>query len=188
MTTEVKGAEDPRSELDSHADTCVIGDNALVTFDYEREVRVSSYDVAQGSKVYRTVSAAKGYDDPQSGQLIVLRVNQAIHIPTLAHNLLCLMQLRLNDVVVNEVPKFLVPRPTDKHHAIILPAQGESTDEFIIPLSLQDVTSYFPTRRPTAEELAQSIADGNCYDLTGSRLGPERPGVSRVYLYGRCML
>ena len=61
------------------------------------------------------------------------------------------MQLRVNDVEVNERPKFLTRYPTDSSHAIIVPSEGCEV-RLTIPLSLKGVTSYFPTRKPTREE------------------------------------
>ena len=73
------------------------------------------------------------YDDPASGETVILRVHQAVHIPTLTNNLLCPMQMRLNDVVINDCPKFVHDNPTDTTHTIMV--KGD-TDTLIIPLSL----------------------------------------------------
>jgi hypothetical protein len=43
-------------ELDSHADTCVLGHDALIILDYNRPISVVGYDVSLGSKTYQTVS------------------------------------------------------------------------------------------------------------------------------------
>ena len=112
------------SELDSHADTCVVGSNALIFHTFERPVRVTGYDANVKSKVFQTVSAAVAYDDPVTGQAIILVINQAISMPQLKHNLLCPMQLRHNDVELNETPKFLTKDPTEKSHAIVLQGEG----------------------------------------------------------------
>ncbi len=79
-------------ELDSHANTCVLGRGALITLDYDRPVCVVGYDESLGSKTYQTVSGVVAYDDPQTGRMIHLIINQAIHIPHLDHHLLCPMQ------------------------------------------------------------------------------------------------
>ena len=141
-----------QTDLDSHADTCVVGANSLVTHDYERPVKVTGYDATDGYKTCKTVTATLAYDDPSDGTPIILEVQQAIHIPRLQHNLLCPMQLRLNDVGVNEVPKFLTKDPTDETHAIVLPPTDAGEEKYLIPLSLDGVTSYFPTRKPTRDE------------------------------------
>ena len=68
------------------------------------------------------------------------------------HNLLPPMQIRLNDVRVNDQPKFLTENPSDDTHAIILPDPESKDGKYIIPLSFKGVTSTFPTRKPTVEE------------------------------------
>ena len=161
-----------RTELDSHADTCVVGANVLVTHDYERPVTVTGYDASQGNKRYRTVSAAIAYDDPILGRPVIVHIHQATHIPHLQHNLLCPMQLRMNDVEVNETPKFLVKHPTDKDHAIVISEKTNdgTSNQLLIPLSLSGVTSYFPSRKPTQGEYERAEVDGYCYDLTAPTL------------------
>jgi hypothetical protein len=85
------------TELDSHADTCVVGRNCLVTHTFDKKVNVSGYDPQLGSmKGMPIASAALAYDDPSTGETIILRVHQAVHIPTMMNNLLCPMQLRVN--------------------------------------------------------------------------------------------
>ena len=140
--------QESTTDLDSHADTCVVGKNALIILDFETPVRVTGYDKLK-AKSYRTISAALAYDDPKMGEVHILEVQQAIEIPHLHHNLLCPMQLRVNDVEVNERPKFLTRYPTS--HVIIVPSEGCDV-RLTIPLSLKGVTSYFPTRKPTREE------------------------------------
>ena len=39
-------------ELDSHADTCVLGRDALIILDYQRLVNVVGYDESLGTKTY----------------------------------------------------------------------------------------------------------------------------------------
>jgi hypothetical protein len=50
--------------------------------------------------------------------------------------LLCPMQIRLNDVVLNEQPKFLTAHPTDQDHTIVL-------DNLTISLDIYNVASFF---------------------------------------------
>ena len=88
-----------------------------------------------GYKTCKMVTATLAYDDPSDGTPIILEVQQAIHIPRLQHNLLCPMQLRLN-----EVPKFLTKDPTDETHAIVLPPTDAGEEKYLIPLSLDGVT------------------------------------------------
>ena len=145
-------SEETRAELDSHADTCVVGKAALVIHDHNRPVQVTGYNESHGAKTYKTVDAVIGYDDPTTGEVRMILVNQAIHMPELNHHLLCPMQIRMNDVMVNDVPKFMTKDATEKTHAIVFGAGSGTGDELIIPLSLQGVTSYFPCRKVTAQE------------------------------------
>jgi Reverse transcriptase (RNA-dependent DNA polymerase) len=141
-----------QTDLDSHADQCAVGSNSLIVHDYERPINVSGYDpngpVAEDLK---TVSAALAYDDPVSGETVILLVHQAIYIPAITHNLLSTMQVRLNDVIVNDTPRFLTDTVTDHTHSIVIPVDNDVA-AYVIPLSLQGVTSSFPTRKPTIEE------------------------------------
>ena len=78
-------------ELDSHADTCVLGREALIILDFPRPVLVQGYDPALGSKKYSTVSGVVSYADPQTATEYHLVIHQAIYIPHLDHHLLCPM-------------------------------------------------------------------------------------------------
>ena len=93
-------------ELDSHANTCILGRDALITLTYNRPISVLGYDPALGSKTYETVSGVVAYNDSMTGETYHLVINQAIHVPHLDHHILCPMQCRVNDVTVNVLPKF----------------------------------------------------------------------------------
>ena len=121
LQAEVSGNQ-TRTELDSHTDTCVLGDNVLIIEDFERPVEVSGYLLADGTRQCKTVTGVIGCEDPKDGSLHYLVVCQAISLPGLQNNLLCPMQLRLNDVLV---PKFLSPEPTEKTHAIQIPLNND---------------------------------------------------------------
>ena len=91
-------------ELDSHADTCILGRDALITLNYNSPVSILGYDPALDSRTYETVSGVIAYNDPLTGKTCHLVINQAIHVPHLDHHLLCPMQCRVNDVIVNDLP------------------------------------------------------------------------------------
>ena len=160
-----------RSELDSHADTCVVGsDTALITQDFDQPVRVLGYDGAIGEKENcRTVTAVIAYDHPATGESFYLHFHQAILIPRMKNNLLSPMQLRDNYLHVNDEPKHMVPNPTDDHHAICVPHWHfeESGEPFRIPLMLHGITSYFPSRKPTITEYENSSLDHHI-DMTSA--------------------
>ena len=67
----------PKVELDSHADTCVVGDNSLVIHNHNKlvnvySVNVYSYDLKDGHRSSKTVDATVGYQDPQSEDMFIL--------------------------------------------------------------------------------------------------------------------
>eukprot|EP00978_Attheya_sp_CCMP212_P035962 scaffold159681_cov67-Attheya_sp.AAC.1 len=75
------------------------------------------------------------------------------------------MQLRMNDVWIDECPKFLHPNPTDTTHAIKF-SGVDGEEDYVVPLALHGVTSYFPTRKPTESEWV------NCQQLELTTKGP----------------
>jgi hypothetical protein len=139
-------------ELDSHADTCVLGHDALIILDYDQPVSVVGYDKSLGSKTYQTLSGVVAYDDPQTERTLHLIINQAIHIPHLDHHLLCPMQCLVNDVTVNNLPKFLVANPTDQMHALTISDPNNPLQPVILPFTLRGVTSLLNVRTVTINE------------------------------------
>ena len=139
-------------ELDSHADTCCVGKHALIIQNYDKPVTVYGYDESLGPQTYDTVSAVINYTNPMDGTTIHLVIHQAIHIPTLDHHLLCPMQCRVNEVVINDCPKFLCKDPTETSHAIVVDDPTKEGESLVLPLMLQGVTSYLPVLTPTEDE------------------------------------
>ncbi len=92
LSTKVNSIDETTLELDLHADTCVLGCDALIFLDYERPVVVEGYDPSFGTKTYATVGGGLAYDDPMTGKVYHLVINQAIHISHLDHHLVCPMQ------------------------------------------------------------------------------------------------
>ena len=81
----------PKVELDSHADTCVVGDNCLVIHNHNRSANVYSNDPKDGHRGAKTVVATLGYQNLQNGQKFVLMINQTICIDEIVNHLLCPM-------------------------------------------------------------------------------------------------
>ena len=79
-------------EMDSHANTTVLGNGCLVVHDFYSDVNVTRYDPEDGSKVCQTVTCALAYDRPQNGMPYFLVINQSIHLDNLGHLLRCTMQ------------------------------------------------------------------------------------------------
>jgi hypothetical protein len=141
-----------RYDLNSHADASVVGMEVITFQDFERPVNVIGYDPkGPVAMALKTMSAGMAYDVPGSGRVVILIEHQEINLPYLLHSLLNQIQMRLNDVVINETPKFQCDTPTNLSHTMTV--KGENMiDELIIPLDLRGVVSCFTTRNPTQEE------------------------------------
>ncbi len=137
LSTKINSIGETTLESDSHADTCVFGRDALILLDYDRPDIVKGYDSSLSTKTYATVSGALAYDDPVTGKVYHLVINQAIHIPHLDHHLLCPMQCRVNDVIVDNTPKFLTSDPTDHMHALTIVDPYQPAQMVILPLALR---------------------------------------------------
>jgi hypothetical protein len=107
------------------------------------------YDESLGSKTYQTVSGVVAYDDPQTGRMLHLIINQAIPIPHFHHHLLCPMQCCVNDVTVNDLPKFLAANPTDQTHTLTINDPNNPLQSVILPLTLRGVTLLLNVRTVT---------------------------------------
>jgi hypothetical protein len=66
------------------------------------------------------ITATIAYTNPKLGKLFILIIHQALHFPEMKRCLLCPMKMKLNDVVLNEPPKFLTTYPSDQDLAIVL--------------------------------------------------------------------
>jgi hypothetical protein len=129
-----------------------LGCNALIFLDFDRPVCVQGYDPTLSTKTFATISGALAYNDPIMGKTLHLVINQAIHIPHLDHHLLCPMQCRVNDVTVNDTPKFLARDPTDKLHALTLENPDHPAQMVTLPLALRGVTLLLNMRAPTLDK------------------------------------
>ena len=129
---------------------CVIGQYALIVHDFNRPVNVIGYDPSKGIMTpnCQTVSAEVAYDCPMTGEVFIIEVRQAILIDHLHNNILCPMHMRMYDVKVNYIPKYLTDNNTDQTHSIVMHKKVETP---LIPLHLHGVTFYFAFRKPTIE-------------------------------------
>ena len=119
--------------------------------DFNRPVNVVGYDTLKGiiTPNCRTVSAAVAYDCPMIGGVFIIEFHQAILIDHLHNNILCPIHMRMYNVKLNNIPKYLTENPTDQTHSMFM---HEKVETLLIPLYLHGVTSYLTSRNPTMEE------------------------------------
>lgn len=137
-----------RTELDTHANMPVVGQNAFVIARTGETADVSAFTPDYQPMHVPIVDAALLYSCPYSGDEVILLVRNALHFPKMENNLIPPFVMREAGVVVNDTPKIQATDPTTSTHAISFPETG-----FRIPLSLRGVFSYFPTSRPTLLQL-----------------------------------
>jgi hypothetical protein len=110
------------------------------------QVSVTPFIKSFGSiQKFPIITAVIEYDKPRSGKVYILVIHQALYFPERKRCLLCPMQMRLNDVVLNERPKFFTKHPTDLYHAIIL-------EDLTISLYIFNVACFFHGRTATRTE------------------------------------
>ena len=117
--------------------------------DHGKAVNIVGYDKNKGTLTsnLKIVSGALTYDNPTSAITVIIVIHQTIYVPTMNCNLICPMQVRMNDFKLDDKPKFLTEAPINESHAI---SCEDNTGTLInISLELKGVTSYFPTRKPT---------------------------------------
>ena len=60
--------------------------------------------------------------------------------------------MRAHNFRVNDEPKHCIDKPTEDHHAIVIPDADGAGEGLRIPLSTYGVVSYFPLRKLMVEE------------------------------------
>ena len=108
-----------------------------------------------GTVTKNIVSGAFLYTTLESGSPVILIVNQGIHIETMGNSLLCPMQMRINDITLDECPKSLIETPTLDTHAMTGPLEDPSgviIGPYTIPFNLRGVTSCISISKPTLQQ------------------------------------
>eukprot|EP00536_Pseudo-nitzschia_multiseries_P012928 jgi/Psemu1/210121/e_gw1.523.55.1 len=117
-------------------------------------------DVAPFSEEYKPIkkipigSCATAWTSPTSGQVYIIVFHQALYFGNkLKNSLICPNQVRdCNFNSVEEIPRQFDAR--SKHGITIqTPMEDDDPKKVFIKLSMRNVISYFPTRKPTRLEL-----------------------------------
>ena len=137
------------TELDSHADSAVVGKNCYVLRKTGKVAKVQGFTSALGKPLLVPfVDAIVAYDDPTSGNTMLLKIRNALYVQSLHSNLIPPFLMRLAGIEVNECPKFLSKHPTEHDHSLFF-----KDEDVRIPLELRNTISYIPSRIPTQDEL-----------------------------------
>ena len=95
----------------------------------------------------KIVDAAVLYEFPFTHKKSIIFRRNALHVPSMDNNLIPNFIMREAGIDVRDVPKFQCDDPSLEDHALVM------ANKMIIPLLLIGVFSYFPTSRPTEEDL-----------------------------------
>jgi len=137
------------TELDSHADSPVVSKNVYILRPTGRKVSVKGFTDQLGAPILvPVVDAAITYDCEYTGKSVVLVIRNALHLRNMDVNLIPPFMMRLAGLKVDECPKFLAEKPSQDSHSIFSPESN-----FRIPLHLDGIISFFPSRRPSKKEL-----------------------------------
>ena len=137
------------TELDSHANMSVIGKHALIISDSGSTAQVNSFaKEAGGISEVPIVDAVCAYDCPKTGQVYFLVMRNGLSVPSNEHNLVPPFLMREAGLIVNDKPKIHCQDPSAEDHTIY-----DKEHDLRIPLQLDGIFSYFPTRSLTQDEL-----------------------------------
>ena len=112
-------------------------------------MNVFGHDSKAGIRCACIVNAVIAYTEPEMVQVIILLINLKMDKNGLNHHLFCPTQCCMNGVLIDEVPKFLAPVPSENTHAIQLNSPFDANHSITSPLKLKRVISYFKVRMPT---------------------------------------
>ena len=139
------------TELDSHADSPMVGSYSTVLEYTGRKANVTGFteDLRRPMTV-PVVNAALAYDCDITGETRILVVCNALYFKNMDVNLIPPFMMRLAGVEVNECPKFLSKNPSEDNHSMYFPRE-----DVRISFHLEGIISYIPTRAPRKDELKE---------------------------------
>ena len=137
------------TELDSHANMFVVGAQAFVIQHSGRHAEVNAFsDEVDKLTQVPIVDACFAYDCPRSLKTYLLIARNALHVPSMDHNLVPPFLLREAGIDVRDVPKIHCHEATVEDHSLYF-----ADSNLRIPLKLNGVFSYFLTRALTQDEI-----------------------------------
>ena len=145
--------EDTRTELDSHANMCVFGEDCFIFEWSGKRCSVTPFtDTLGKANDIPICDVAVAYDSiiGDEPETFILIARNALVVPGMSNNLLPPFILRQAGHTVNECPKFQQRDPSITDHSILL---NDDEADIHIPLQLNGIFSFFHTRTPSTDEL-----------------------------------
>ena len=151
----------------------VAGRNCYILSELGKYVDISLFSMAYKALRAPLVDVMIQYDSPYDRKSYILVIWNALHVPSMANNLLPPFMVREAGVEVNDKAKIHTQDLTMDDHVIIFSETG-----FKIQLSLSGIFSYFTTTKPT-NNMHQDPS--KVYILTPARWDPH----SDVYAHNK---
>ena len=94
------------NNIDNHADTCCLGQNFRPTYITDQVCEVTPYHQSYSPiKDVPVVSACTAWDNPHSGETILLQINQGLWFgKSMVNSLFCPNQIRVNGISLCDDP------------------------------------------------------------------------------------
>ena len=137
-----------RTDLDSHANMFVAGSGVTIIAESGNTASVHGYSDDIPARNIPIVDCALMYQCPYTNNKYILIAKDALHVPTMNHNLVPPFMLREAGILVDTTPKIHHDNPDESIHSLFF-----KDENLRIPLSLHGVFSYFPTSKPTDNDL-----------------------------------
>ena len=129
----------------------VVGKHSTILNDTGRTARVNAFSPDCNTlENIKIVDVALKWYEPYTNDLYILQINNALYIPSMENNLIPPFIMREAGIMVNDTPKIHIENPGVDNHSIWFPDR-----KIRIPLSLNGIFSYFPTSKPTNEDIEQ---------------------------------
>ena len=132
-------------------------------------MNVSGFSTALGLIKIPIVLGAVAYDHPITGKVYILVFHHRIYCCQMDNHLVCLMQCRVNGVVINNTPNMCIHNLYDSTNSIKVVDSLDPDVMLHIPLILKGVTSFFCVRKPSTAE----FEDNNIPKLDMTYENPE---------------
>ena len=149
ISASIDDQDDGNLELDSYADSPVLGRGAVVVRKTDRTILVKGFSDEIGRPIsVPVVDGVIAYECEYTGNTKLLMIRNALYLPSINNHLIPPFMMRLVGLKVNECAKFLADDLTISHYFIYFPKE-----DVRIPLQLTGITSYLPTRKSNSEDL-----------------------------------
>ena len=151
------------TELDSHANMVVVGANATVIQETGTYADVNSFaeEVDQMKRV-PIKDMVVAYDCPYQRKTFLLIFKNALHVPSMDHNLISPFIMEEAGLMVNAKPKIHSNDASIGDHSFF-----DSATDLRVPFKLRGIFSYFETRSLTPDEIM------NCTEYDTVYLSPD---------------